>query len=173
MKITSTAALAALVFFCASPAKALEWSIDCSSTNFKFSDAAYNIDCETVVSLDGGGAADVMSVTNNERTIFFTMLESRITEQPHVFMQYRGLRENFNAMFKEEGVKGWKELDKKAGFEVAEFSRDISGQDSRCIAVQRYTNPMYTGYKRQLMGVGCAVGDLQPVYQILQHMAGG
>jgi hypothetical protein len=173
MKILSMAAIGALVVLCTSPAKAFEWSVDCSSTNFKFSDPAYNIDCETVVSLDGGGgAADVMSVTNNERTIFFTMMERRITEQPHVFMQYRGLRENFNAMFKEDGVKGWKELDKKAGFEVAEFSRDISGQDSHCIAVQRYTNPMYTGYKRQLIGVGCAVGDLQPVYQIFQRMAG-
>ena len=120
------------------------------------------------------GAADILSVTNNDRTIFFTMVERRITGQPHVFMQYRSLRENFNAMFKQEGVKDGKELDKKAGFEVAEFSRDISGYgpDSRCIAVQRYTNPMYTGYKRQLVGVGCTVGDLQPVYQILQRMEG-
>ena len=31
--------------------------------------------------LDGGGAADVMSVTNHERTIFFTMVERRITER--------------------------------------------------------------------------------------------
>src|SRR4030095_11657372 len=153
MKVMSIAALGALVVFCTSPAEALEWSVDCGSTNFKFSDPAYNIDCETVLSLHGGGAADVMSVTNNERTIFFTMIERRITEQPHVFMQYRGLRENFNAMFKEDGVKDWKELDKKAGYEVAEFSRDISGQDSRCIAVQRYTNPMYTCYKRPMIHV--------------------
>src|SRR5262245_40353465 len=140
MKIMLMAALAALVFLCAPPAKALEWSVDCSSTDFKFSDPAYNIDCESAWSPAGGGVADIMSVTNNERTIFFTMVERHITEQPHVFLQYRRLRENFNAMFTEEGVKDWKELDKKAGFEVAEFSRDISGQDSHCIAVQRYSN---------------------------------
>jgi hypothetical protein len=172
MKILSMAALAALVFLCTSPAKAFEFAVDCSSTDFKFSDPAYNVDCETVVSLDGGGAADVMSVTNNERTIFFTMVERRISGEQHLYLQYRRLRENFNAMFKEDGVKDWRSLDKKAGYEVAEFSQDISGQDSHCIAVQRYSNPMYTGYKRQLVGVGCTVGDLQSVYQILQRMDG-
>jgi hypothetical protein len=172
MKVMSMAALAAFVILCQSPAKAFEFAVDCSSTSFKFSDAAYNIDCETVVSLNGGGAADVMSVTNHERTIFFTMAERRITEQPHVFLQYRSLRESFNAMFKEDGIKDWKPLDKRAGYEVAEFSRDISGRDSRCIVVQRYANPMYTGYKRHLLGVGCTVGDLQSVYQLLQRIDG-
>lgn len=169
MKVTFAVALAALILF-ASPSKAFEWSVDCSSTNFEFSDPAYNIDCSSAW-MDAG-AADIMSVTNNERTIFFTMVERRITGQPHVFLQYRRLRENFNAMFKEEGVKDWKELDKKAGFEVAEFSWDINGRDSHCMTAQRYSNPIYTGYKRQLVGIGCAVGDLQPVYQILQRMDG-
>ena len=178
MKITPAVALATLVFLCTSPAKAFEFIVDCSSTNFKFSDAAYNIVCERSWfpapsgREAGGNTADIMSVTNDDRTIFFTMVERRITGAPHVFLQYRGLRENFNAMFKQEGVKDWKELEKNTGFEVAEFFRDISGQDSHCITVQRYTNPMYTGYKRQLIGVGCTVGDLQPVYQILQHMDG-
>jgi len=87
-------------------------------------------------------------------------------------LQYRSLRENFNAMFGEGDIKDWKSLDKKAGYEVAEFSQDISERDSRCIAVQRYTNPMYTGYKRHLLGVGCTVGDLQSVYQLLQRIDG-
>jgi hypothetical protein len=73
-------------------------------------------------------------------------------------------------MFDEKDIKDWKSLDKTAGYDVAEFSRNISGQDSHCIAVQRYTNPMYTGYKRQLIGMGCTTGDLQSVYQILQRM---
>ena len=98
MKTMIAVALAALAFF-ASPAKAFEWNVDCSSTNFKFSDPAYNIDCESAWM--GAGAADIMSVTNNERTIFFTMVERRITGQPHAFLQYRRLRENFNAMFNE------------------------------------------------------------------------
>jgi hypothetical protein len=169
MKVMLAVALAALVLL-TSPAKAFEWSVDCSSTNFKFSDPAYNIDCSNAWM--GAGTADIMSLTNNERTIFFTMVERRITGQPHAFLQYRSLRENFNAIFKDEGVTDWKELDKKAGFEVAEFSRDINGLDSHCITAQRYTNPMYTGYKRQLVGMGCAVGDLQPVYQIHQQMDG-
>ncbi len=116
------------------------------------------------------GAADILSVTNKDRR---SSSWRRLTGQPHVFMQFRAFGRTSSDV-KQEGVKDGKELDKKAGFEVAEFSRDISGYgpDSRCIAVQRYTNPMYTGYKRQLVGVGCTVGDLQPVYQILQHMEG-
>jgi hypothetical protein len=169
MKIMLAVALAVLVPF-ASPARAFEWNVDCSSTSFKFSDPAYNIDCESAWM--GAGAADIMTVTNNERTIFFTMVERRIKGQPHTYLEYRSLRENFSAMFKDEGVTDWKELDKNAGFETAEFSQDINGLDSHCMAAQRYSNPMYTGYKRQLVGIGCAVGDLQPVYQILQQMDG-
>jgi hypothetical protein len=172
MKAMAIATLAALVILCAPPAKAFEFAVDCSSTNFKFLDPAYNIDCETVVSLDGGGSADVMSVTDQERTIFFTMVERRITGQPHVFLQYRKLRENFDAMFKKDGITDWRSLDRKDDYEVAEFSWDMSGRDSRCIAVQRYTNPMYTGYKRHLFGVGCTVGDLPSVYQLLQRIDG-
>jgi hypothetical protein len=160
-------ALTALVLF-ASPANAFEVDVDCSSTDFKFSDPAYNIDCQSWLF----AGADIMSVTNDERTIFFTMVERRIKGQPHSYLEYRNLRENFSAIFKDEGVRDWKDLGKKAGYEVAEFSLDVNGVDSHCITAQRYSNPMYTGYKRQLVGMGCAVGDLQPVYQILQRMDG-
>lgn len=163
MKIISAAALAALLFLCASPARALP--IDCSATNFKFADAAYNIDCER----GWFDKTDIISVTNNDRTIFFTMMDRRITD-PHAYLEYRRLRENFTAMFDEKDIKDWKSLDKKAGYDIAEFSQDIGGRDSHCIAVQRYANPMYTGYKRQLLGMGCTVGNLQAVYQILEHM---
>lgn len=165
MRVIFAVATAALVIV-AYPAKASEWNVDCSSTSFKFSDSAYNIDCES------SWLADIITVTNNERTIFFTMVERRIKGQPHTYLEYRSLRENFSAMFKDEGVKDWKELDKKAGYEVAEFSQDINGVDSHCMTAQRYSNPMYTGYKRQLVGIGCAVGDLQPVYEILKQIDG-
>jgi hypothetical protein len=165
MKIVFTVAIAALALFTC-PARAFEWDVDCSSTSFKFSDPAYNIDCES------SWMADIITVTNDERTIFFTMVERRIKGQPHTYLEYRSLRENFSAMFKDEGVRDWKELDKKAGFEVAEFSQEINGLNSHCMTAQRYSNPMYTGYKRQLVGIGCAVVDLQPVYQILEQMDG-
>jgi hypothetical protein len=165
MNIMATAALAALVLLCAPPARALP--IDCSATNFKFVDAAYNVDCERWFD-----AIDIISVTNNDRTIFFTMLERGIMGEPHAYLEYRRLRENITAMFDDEDIKDWKSLDKTAGYELAEFSQDVDGRDSRCIAVQRYSNPMYTGYKRQLIGMGCTTGDLQSVYQILERMDG-
>lgn len=172
MKAMCMAVLAALFIGCTAPAEAAEISVDCSSTNFEFSDPAYNVDCATILFTDGGGGADVMTVTDRDRTIFFTIMERRIVGQPHTFLPYRSLRDNFDATFEDDGIADWKPVDKRAGYEIAEFSREISGQDSRCIAVQRYTHPLHTGYKRRLLGLGCTVGDRQPVYQILQRIAG-
>jgi hypothetical protein len=173
MKILWTAALGALALFSAD-ARAFE-AIDCSATAFEFADPAYNVDCERskdsvrAGEASGGTTTDVMSITNSARTIFFTMVDQRINA-PHIYLEHRKLRENFRAMFTEEGVEDWKAVDDKGDYDVAEFSRKISGQDSHCITVQRYTNAMYTGYKRHVIGMGCTVGDLEEVYQILQKM---
>jgi hypothetical protein len=178
MKLVLAAALGALVFSCASAGAADFKPIDCGSTGFDFSDPAYNTDCERsedplrVGQSSGSSITDVMSVSNNERTIFFTIVERRITGAPRIYMRYSGLEENFQRVFNEQDVRGFKLLEKKNGYDVAEFSRDISGRDSRCITVQRYTNAMHTGFKRHLIGMGCTVGDLALVYQILQRVDG-
>jgi hypothetical protein len=41
---------------------------------------------------------------------------------------------------------------------------------SRCIAIQRYTNHAWTGYKRDMVGMGCASDDLGLVYAVLQQV---
>lgn len=178
MKLLFTAALGALVISCASAAAADFKPIDCGSTDFDFSDPAYNTDCERsedplrVGQSSGSSITDVMSVSNDERTIFFTLVERRITGAPRIYMTYIGLQQNFERVFNEKDVKDFKLLEKKNGYDVAEFSREISGRDSRCITVQRYTNAMHTGFKRHLIGMGCTVGDLAPVYQILERVDG-
>lgn len=175
MKLLSMAALGALAMLCAIPAKAGVDAIDCSSTGFALDDAAYTMDCERVqgsVRADeasGQSTVDVASVSNEARTLFLTMVDSRITA-PRIYLEYRNLGEGFRSTFKEDGVRDWKAIGKKDGYDVAEFSQTISGHDSRCIAVQRYSNAMYTGYKRHLIGMGCTVGDLEEIYQILRRM---
>jgi hypothetical protein len=176
MRTMITVALGALVFFCAAAAAKADFEpIDCSSTSFAFSDAAYNVDCERSKDAvragesSGSSVTDVMTVSSDDRTIFVTMVSQVITA-PRIYMEHRGLGENFRAVFNEEGVEDWKSIGNKDGYDVAEFTREISGQNSHCVTMQRYTNPMHVGYKRHIIGMGCTVGQLESVYQILGHI---
>jgi len=176
MRTMVTTALAALVFFCAGAAVKADFDpIDCGSTAFAFADAAYNVDCERskdplrVGQSSGSSVTDLMTVSSDDRTIFVTML-SRVITAPRIYMEHRGLGENFRALFNEEGVQDWKSVGNKDGYDVAEFTREISGRNSHCVTVQRYTNPMHVGYKRHIIGMGCTVGQLESVYQILGHI---
>ena len=134
MKPLSTTALGALVLLCAAAAVKADFEpIDCSSTSFVFSDAAYNVDCERskdpvrVGKSSGSSITDVMTVSSDDRTIFVTMVSQGITS-PRIYMEHRSLGENFRALFNEEGVKDWKSIGNKDGYDVAEFTREISGQ---------------------------------------------
>jgi hypothetical protein len=176
MRTLSTTALGALVFVCAAAAAKADFEpVDCSATSFAFADAAYNVDCERskdplrVGQSSGSSVTDLITVSSDDRTIFVTML-SRVITAPRIYMEHRSLGENFRSLFNEEGVEDWKALGNKDGYDVAEFTRDISGRSSHCITVQRYTNPMHVGYKRHIIGMGCTVGELDSVYQILGHI---
>lgn len=176
MKFLSTTALGALVLLCAAAAVKADFEpVGCSSTSFVFSDAAYNVDCERsqdplrVGQSSGSSTTDVMTVSSDDRTIFVTMLTRRITA-PRIYMEHRSLGENFRSLFNEDGVKDWKSIGNRDGYDVAEFTREISGRDSRCITVQRYTNPAHIGYKRHVIGMGCTVGEIESLYQILAHI---
>jgi len=151
MRTMVTTALGALAFFCAAAAAKADFEpIDCSSTSFAFSDAAYNVDCERskdpvrAGEASGSSVTDVMTVSSDDRTIFVTMVSQVITA-PRIYMEHRGLGENFRAVFNEEGVEDWKSIGNKDGYDVAEFTREISGQNSHCVTMQRYTNPMHVG----------------------------
>jgi len=178
MKFLSMGMLAlgvALTCFWSAAANA-EFFIDCSETAFPFVDPAYNVDCERfnggvqAGSESGPSTTESISVTNTQRTIFFTMVDRRITA-PHIYMEHRNLSEGFHDAFSIPDVTDWKPVDDKDGYDVAEFASVFSGNPSHCITVQRYTNAMYTGYKRHLIGVGCTIGDLSEVYGILDRLA--
>ena len=67
-----------------------------------------------------------MTVSSDDRTIFVTMLTRRISS-PRIYMEHRSLGENFRSLFNEEGVKDWRAIGNKDGYDVAEFTREISG----------------------------------------------
>jgi hypothetical protein len=175
MRTIFLAPLAALLLVGVTAARADFDPVDCSSTPFAFSGEDYLVDCEQsdeplrVETSSGGVTVDVMSITSKDRDIFFTMVSRRINAT-RIYMETRSLGENYRDMFDEEGTRSWKGIGRKAGYDVAEFTADISGRESHCITVQRYTNAAYMGYKRHVIGMGCAIGDTASVYDILARI---
>lgn len=151
-----------------------EDAVDCGSTPFAFSGEGYLVDCaryESQARKDGASGqsqSDVITVTSDQRSMFLTMVSIRLTSTG-LHMRYQNLRENTRDFFSVE-MEGWNGIGYKGGYDTAEFTADISGQPSRCIAVQRYLNPSYGGYKRHLIGMGCAEGGLDPVYAALAKL---
>jgi len=175
MKIILMAPLLALTVLCAGTARADLEPVDCGSTSFAMSGEGYLVDCERtddsfhVGESSGSSTTEVMSVTTDDRTIFMTMVGQLITA-PRIYMEHRGLKQSFEDMFNEKDVTAWKSIGRKDGYEVAEFTRDISGSESHCITVQRYGNPLHVGFKRHIVGMGCTTGDVEAVYKLLEKI---
>jgi hypothetical protein len=168
--------LIALLCLAGSAAKADLKPVDCSATPFVYSGQALNVDCERsedylrVDESSGSVRIDVITVSSNDRQIFFTMVSQLITA-PRIYMEHRSLGESFHSVFEHAEAAEWKGVGNKSGYDIAEFTTDISGQPSHCVTVQRYTNAAFTGFKRHLIGMGCTIGDRQSVYDILAKLA--
>jgi len=149
--------------------------IDCGSSPFGVTDAAYHVDCERskdnlhVEETTGSVQLDVITVSSDDRQVFFTVV-SQLVLAPRIYLEHRNLSESFHSTFDHADVAEWKGLGNKGGYDVAEFKSDVSGQQSVCIAIQRFTNPAWTGFKRHIIGMGCATGGLDPVYRILSEL---
>ena len=152
-----------------------EAAIDCGSTPFVFSGDGYYVDClryEAKPRKDGASGqsqSDVINVTSDERSMFLTLVSIRLTSTG-LHMRYQDLRQNTRDFFTGVDLSDWTGIGYKGGYDTAEFSADISGTPSRCIAVQRYLNPAFGGFKRHVIGLGCAAGGLDPVYAALSKL---
>ena len=74
--------------------------------------------------------------------MFLTLVSIRLTSTG-LHMRYQNLRENTHDFFSGVELQDWNGIGYKGGYDTAEFTSDISGTPSRCIAVQRYLNPAY------------------------------
>ena len=111
----------------------------------------------------------MINVTSNEREMFLTLVSIRLTSTG-LHMRYQNLRENARDFFSGVELQDWNGIGYKGGYDTAEFTSSISGTPSRCIAVQRYLNPAFGGFKRHVIGMGCAAGGLDAVYGALAKM---
>ena len=158
------------------PALAAEdGAIDCSSTPFVFSGDGYFVDClryEAQARKDGASGesqSDVINVTSDQRSMFLTLVSIRLTSTG-LHMRYQNLRENTHDFFSGVELQDWNGIGYQSGYDTAEFTSHISGTLSRCIAVQRYLNPAFGGFKRHVIGMGCAAGSLDAVYGALAKL---
>jgi len=175
MKLRAAALAASLAGAILAAPAAADDAIDCGSTPFVFSGDGYLVDCaryEADARKDGASGesqSDIINVTSDERSMFLTLVSIRLTSTG-LHMRYQNLRENTRDFFSGVEMKDWNGIGYKGGYDTAEFTSDISGTPSYCIAVQRYLNPAYGGFKRHVIGMGCAAGGLDPVYAALAKM---
>ncbi|HWA47298.1 MAG TPA: hypothetical protein VG742_03445 [Dongiaceae bacterium] len=150
-------------------------AIDCSATPFVFSGEGYFVDClriEARAAKDGASGqsqSDLISISSSDRTMFLTVVSRRLTAV-HLYMRRQDLRANTRDFFSSVELNDWNGIGNKSGYDMAEFASDVSGQPSHCLALQRYLNPAYDGYKRHVIGIGCTSGDLAPVYDALAKL---
>ena len=170
------AALIAAAALVAARAGAAEMTeIDCGNSPFRFAAEGYHVDCERSTEQvragesSGGTQIDVMTISGDEPRMFMTVISMRINA-PRLYLEHRNLRETFDDAFSSIEVQDWQSIGNKDGYDSAEFKADISGLPSWCIAIQRYTNPAWTGFKRHVVGMGCAPSGRAPVYDVLPKL---
>ncbi len=156
-------------------AAADEEAVDCGSTPFAFSGQGFFVDClrfSNRAAKDGASGetqSDLISITSGERSMFLTVVSVRLTAT-RLYLRRQDLRENTRDFFSNVELNDWNGIGNKNGYDMAEFTSEVSGQPSRCIALQRYLNPIETGYKRHVIGIGCAAGGLDVVYDALTKL---
>ncbi|HEV8263200.1 MAG TPA: hypothetical protein VGQ19_20880 [Burkholderiales bacterium] len=166
--------------FCAAalllgPVLAQAEEVDCGSSPFAYLAGQHRLECEhyTKQIHEGEGSGtmtmDVMTIASDDPRMFLTLASIQVNAT-RMYFEYRNLSQNFHEVFPGIEAREWKGIGNKDGYDSAEFKTEISGMPSRCIAIQRYTNHAWTGYKRHMVGMGCAPDDLGLVYAALQQV---
>ena len=161
----------------ATPAAAADMTeIDCGSSPFSFAATdGYHLDCERSTKQvragesSGGTQIDVMNISGDDPRMFITVVSMQINA-PRLYLEHRNIRESFRDMFEGIETQEWEGTGTKNGFDSAEFKAEISGMMSWCVAIQRYSNPAWTGFKRQVVGMGCSPISREPVYAALPKL---
>lgn len=149
--------------------------IDCGSSSFSFAGDGYHVDCQRSTDQvragesTGATRVDVMTISADDPRMFMTVVDIRITAT-RLYMEHRSLRENFREAFKEIDTEDWNGIGNKGGYDSAEFKTTISGLPSSCVAIQRYTNAAWTGFKRRVIGMGCSPVNRESVYTALAKL---
>ncbi|WP_162916542.1 hypothetical protein [Dongia deserti] len=150
--------------------------IDCSSSSFEFAGAGYHVDCQrSVDQVRSGGSTgaseiDVMTISGDDPRMFMTVVGVRVAA-PRLYLVRQNLGQNFRETFNDIKAEDWKGIGNKNGYDTAEFTAVISGLPSSCVAIQRYLNPAWGGFKRRIIGMGCSPTSRESVYSAIAKLA--
>lgn len=170
---SALAVLAALNHVPAAAAELRETS--CAGSPFSFSASGYQVICEwskEMIHAEGETGSlqiDVITITSDDPPMFLTVV-SQVVVAPHLYIERRSLRESMRKFFEGGTVEAWNGVGTRNGYDTAEFLSEISGLPSRCVAIQRYTNPAWLGHKRHIVGMGCSIDSVEPVYAALARL---
>jgi hypothetical protein len=157
------------------PVLAQAEEVDCGSSPFAYPAGQHRLECERYTKPihegeeSGTMTMDVMTIASDDPRMFLTLASIQVNAT-RMYLEYRNLSQNFHEVFPGIEAREWKGIGNKDGYDSAEFKSEISGVPSRCIAIQRYTNHAWMGYKRHMVGMGCAPDDLGLVYATLQQL---
>lgn len=176
VRIFLAAAIAGVVGLSGSfTAGADDETIDCGETPFVFSGDGYYTDClrfsnrAAKEGSSGETQADLITISSSDRSMFLTVISVKLTAT-RLYLVRQDLHESARDYFSDIDLEEWNGIGRKNGYDMAEFTSDISGQPSHCIAMQRYMNPVETGFKRHVIGIGCAAGGIDIVYDALSKL---
>lgn len=150
-------------------------AIDCSSSPFGFSGKGFTVRCERsndqVSAGESSGTAqiDVMTIDGEEPRMFMTIAGVSVTAT-RLYIERRSLRQNFDETFTGVEVEVWNSIGNKDGYDSAEFTALVGGLPVSCVAIQRYTNVAWTGFKRRMIGMGCSPVDRAHVYDTIAKL---
>ncbi|MEZ5833566.1 MAG: hypothetical protein R3D05_20525 [Dongiaceae bacterium] len=177
MKVTGFLATLLVAAIVAAPAARSDNmdDIDCASSSFAFAGDGYHLDCQRSSDQVRAGEStgttqvDLMTISSDNQHMFMTMIGIRVTA-PRIYMEHRSLKSSFQDTFERVEVQDWKDMGRKNGYDSAEFTAVISGLPSSCVALQRYANPAWTGFKRHVIGMGCSTDNRESVYAALAKL---
>lgn len=147
----------------------------CSGSPFAFPATEYRVECEhsqEMVRAEGESGSmeiDVMTISSDDPPMFLTVA-SQVLRASHLYIDRRNLSESMHKFFSGGTFEDWHGVGNKSGYDAAEFTAEISGLPSHCVAIQRYTNPAFLGYKRHIVGMGCAIDSVAPVYDAIAKL---
>ena len=157
-----------------SPARAAENAADCAALAVSFETKdGFELSCavgtDMLPGMEGGSVEKQrLEATANDGTTF---VDARYFDLlGRVYFTNPDLRTNFGDFYGKLEIKNWQSGQAVSTLTTAEFTADMRGLPSKCVAFQKLAHHAWDGYKKLMIGISCTQGDLGLAYAALKHL---
>lgn len=157
-----------------SPARASENAVDCAALAVSFETKdGFELSCaagtDMLPGMEGGSVEKQrLEATANDGTTF---VDARYFDLlGRVYFTNPDLHTNFGDFYGKLDVKNWQTGQAVSTLTTAEFTADMRGLPSKCVAFQKLGHHAWDGYKKLMIGISCTQGDLALAYAALKHL---